>query len=604
LIKENNETEFPLTGYHAFAYATILNEFAFKMDYQEAGALGLFVFPKPTIEFFPPFSAYFSNGNPYATLEFTITRIDFTVQDSLGTTVNCTKGPLSINRSFEMNNISKYITYGYGHPPWQMIPLILQVNVFNNGNTPGLTGNTNLPWRIVGNPTVVMGDVKIFAGNSTSVSALRDWIPGSFINSSFPNTTVNGTKAIILKTPLLTTNSTDTNNFQANFYDNLSLQRIDPRIRGETAWKIAPYTFCRNGTTILSLEGNNDSANPAWGHNTFYKTFGLSPSETSARDIPGDPSPLGYVNEPDYFIANEHSWVFFADKLQTFDSSGNATFNTPNDLGKVPTNVNWRRLRFMPRHLNENARNLIPDWAMLDVLSFSSNNSSVSNLKIAPINPNGDFAVDPTLNNSTISPRNNIPFLVKALEITTTTNFQIGSAIARSSSGANMTFDKVDMSFGGDLNTFRGNATMATILSNNIANTTWSTQNGTWSIWRESRDWPDTSLILPGEITEISGVADYGRRSQYDYEANTTNSGKSIKENEGRLSAFFPGLTLCSNFFTIYAYAQSLDSQGNIDSEALTKTLVEVEITTPATATDPAIYKVKKLFTQPIPLGQ
>ena len=70
------------------------------------------------------------------------------------------------------------------------------------------------------------------------------------------------------------------------------------------------------------------------------------------------------------------------------------------------------------------------------------------------------------------------------------------------------------------------------------------------------------------------------------------------------MSAFFPGLTTCSNFFTIYAYAQALDKTGNIDSEALTKTLVEVEITTPATETDPAEYKVKKLYTQPIPLGQ
>jgi hypothetical protein len=69
------------------------------------------------------------------------------------------------------------------------------------------------------------------------------------------------------------------------------------------------------------------------------------------------------------------------------------------------------------------------------------------------------------------------------------------------------------------------------------------------------------------------------------------------------LAAFFPGLTFCSNFFTISAYAQALDKSGNVDSEALTKTLVEVEITTPATATTSAIYKVKKLYTQSIPMG-
>ena len=44
------------------------------------------------------------------------------------------------------------------------------------------------------------------------------------------------------------------------------------------------------------------------------------------------------------------------------------------------------------------------------------------------------------------------------------------------------------------------------------------------------------------------------------------------------------------------------------DSEALTQTLVEVEIVTAATSngttTTPAQYKVKKLYTQPIPMGE
>ena len=154
-------------------------------------------------------------------------------------------------------------------------------------------------------------------------------------------------------------------------------------------------------------------------------------------------------------------------------------------------------------------------------------------------------------------------------------------------------------------NYFRGNSTnLASTLANNIANRSWSTQNGTWSAWRNARGWPSSTLALPAEITEISGVADYGARSQYVYDNPGITFARSIKENEGRLSAFFPGLTTCSNFFTIYAYAQALDIPGNIESESLTKTLVEVEITSPATATTPAQYKVKKLYTQPIPLGQ
>jgi hypothetical protein len=285
----------------------------------------------------------------------------------------------------------------------------------------------------------------------------------------------------------------------------------------------------------------------------------------------------------------------------------------------------------MPRHRNENTKNLIPDWAMLDVISFSSNDSSRSNLKIAPINPNGSFAMDddPLLNPSpTPSPRNNLAALITPLESSDPNNFKLGSAIARSGAGANMTFDIQDLSVEGDVSAvafnikFRGATTsMATSISSNITSnstTKWSTLNSTWTGWRTSRGWPSTSIVLPGEVTEIRGVADYGPRHQYLFTVPNQNN-RSIKENEGRLSAFFPGLTTCSNFFTIYAYAQAGQLQNKtqpesasnpfiIDSETLTKTLVEVEIVTAATSngttTTPAEYKVKKLYTQPILMGE
>jgi hypothetical protein len=266
----------------------------------------------------------------------------------------------------------------------------------------------------------------------------------------------------------------------------------------------------------------------------------------------------------------------------------------------------------MPRHLNETRNNisLIPDWAMLDVISFSSNNSTSSPIKIAPINPNGNFTYDTGINTAATglpARRNNLPVLIKALEAPQASpNYRLGSLITRSISGGNLTFESFSMAAWD----FCITGNFSNSLSNNITNRTWSTANGTstgnttWSQWRAARAWPNTALVLPGEVTEIGGVADYAR-SQYDF----TNGGyQSIKRNEGRLSAFFPGLTLCSNFFTIYAYAQALDKTGNIDSEALTKTLVEVEIVTPATSsngtTTPATYRVKKLYTQPIPMGQ
>jgi hypothetical protein len=109
-------------------------------------------------------------------------------------------------------------------------------------------------------------------------------------------------------------------------------------------------------------------------------------------------------------------------------------------------------------------------------------------------------------------------------------------------------------------------------------------------------------------VAEIKSVSDYTntpnqdatwRASGYAWDHAAT-----TEQNENRLAAFFPGLTTCSNFFTIFAYAQALDKSGNVDSEHLTKTLVEVEITTPATAANAAVYKVKSLYTQSIPMGE
>jgi len=399
-------------------------------------------------------------------------------------------------------------------------------------------------------------------------------------------------------------------------FENVTLQRIDPRIRGYgnstigySHFVAAPYTFTRNKNYPALLYmggGNNNSEEPALGCNSYsgnssdkYGIQGIRIAELKNRDIPPDPSPLG-TNEPEYFTASIVDWIYFNPKLHAFDYNGNAVFTSPTDLGKVITNLNWRTLRFMPRHLREAAKNLIPDWAMLDLISFSSNNTTISPLKISPINPNGAFACNATLNNATISARNNLAALLKPLELAGNMTdvapaaadrvddpyFSLGSSIVNNLT--TQTFPKVDLvkntgvtvgRAGADgLNPytyFRGTTPFAASISSNITSnstTKWSTTNSTWSAWRTGRGWPSTSLVLPGEVTEIRGVADYSTINQY-------NGGgyRSIKENENRLSAFFPGFTLQSNFFTIYAYAQA----GQLQNK-----------------------KVKKLYTQPIPLGQ
>jgi hypothetical protein len=535
---------------------------------------------------------------------------------------------------------------------------LCQINCFNNGNVPELTGSTSLPFSVVGPVTVELGDIVLRA--SSSADSIRDWVEGSTLN-----TRLGDGVSITLKTPITDTfdnaavgaktrKASDGSlvQYYANsavpfFNNNQTLQRVDPRIKGSSAWLSANYTLCRNSTqnVILNRGGNNDDEVEEYGDNTYWGTrtksntasplynkgIKLRASDTRYDDIPGDPSSFGW-SEPIYFNVSTNGWTHFWPKLHAMDSNKSGLFTCPADLGKVITNFNFRSLRFMPQHKNErintttgNSGQFIPDWAMLDVISFTSNNSTNTNFKLAPININGAFACNSSLNNSNApKPRNNLANLLAPID----SAYILSGSIKLSASSTNMTYNEVNLqdpndwspNYYGIISTlyragvtdarinFRGSTTNGTIANSMTSNMTahlsgnasiqWSqTGNDTWSGWRATKGWPSRSIVLPAESTEIKSVADFNSIGQY-----AANWGF-IKQSEGRLSAIFPGLTTCSNFFTIYAYAQALDKAGNVDSEHLTKTLVEVEITTPATATSAAVYKVKSLYTQSIPMG-
>jgi hypothetical protein len=223
---------------------------------------------------------------------------------------------------------------------------------------------------------------------------------------------------------------------------------------------------------------------------------------------------------------------------------------------------------------------MIPDWAMLDVISFgNSTNANSAFNRMLPVNINGRFHLPGnTTNSSPPAPRTiGLRALAKVLENSSADKIQDSMNPATTSNST-------------DATRFRGNTGNATTIANAIGNMTWSA-NSTWSTRRSTKNFPSTQYILPSEIMEIAGVAD--AVSQTDY----ANSSSHFKWNEGRASALIPAVTTRSSFFTIYAYAQALDKTGNIDSEALTKTMVEVQYNS-------GNYTVKKLYTQPIPLGQ
>jgi len=225
------------------------------------------------------------------------------------------------------------------------------------------------------------------------------------------------------------------------------------------------------------------------------------------------------------------------------------------------------------------------------VITTTSANLTSSNASIKPqirVNPNGKFRV---ATGPTPAPRTvGLKSLVKTIDTTAA----IGSLADPMSGNSTSVGDKIR---------FMGNTGAASeVVAGNIANMTWSSQSA-WNSQRNARSFPIDTYLLPSEVCEIAGVSDVVDQTDY----NNTNS--HFKWNEGRVSAILPGLTTCSSFFSIYAYAQVLDKAGNLESEALTKTMVEVEIPIYSnflpngTIIQPA-YRIKKLYTQPIPLGQ
>ena len=362
-----------------------------------------------------------------------------------------------------------------------------------------------------------------------------------------------------------------------------SVKRIDGRLR------LTANSTSSNSTRAWSASGNsswvkNTALWPApmraASNNATTANAEAYPSVTSGKQIPGDP-PVTTQTDPLYDFPTP-----FSSNLQ-FTSTNTTTpnssvFTSPQELGKVHTNAPHRKLRFTTQHPNEKSittnATTIPDWAMLDVISFGSNVTTVP--LPAPVNLNGKFYV-PSGSLQPAARTAGLESALKALDSAST----IGSPFPPFST-ANTTRSQY----------IGGSGNVSSTIAGNIGNLTWSTGNftsgnSTWSTRRNAANFPANQFVLPAEVTEIRSVSDVLPLDTYT--GNSTN----IKGNEGRLSALFPGATTQSRFFTIYAYAQALDKNFAIDSEAVTKTLVEV---VENTSTTPSTYTVKKLYTQPI----
>jgi hypothetical protein len=408
--------------------------------------------------------------------------------------------------------------------------------------------------RIIGDLTIGIERILLLA-NYNSPLSIRDAISGNDIgNIVIPATDVKRMSWNV---------GSPFSNALVPGNGSITFKRLDARNK-TTRNGTATEAFVLDGNTSITRNGSS-----------YQDNIAPTPDSTSGYDIPGDP----ILSNNSTFLLSSNST---ADKLPPVLDF--PAFSSPADLGKVPTNTLYRSLRMQMQPIDEVS--LTPDWAMLDVISLgNSTDSNNAFNRMLPVNINGRFHLP---GNVTLAPRTiGIQALAQVLENSSADKIQDPMNPATSNST--------------DTTRFRGNTVNATTIVNNIGNMAWSTSSA-WANRRTNKNFPTDQYILPSEIMEIAGVTNEVDQTNY------TNSSSHFKWNEGRASALIPAVTTRSSFFTIYAYAQAgrenpTTNQFEVDSEALTKTLVEVEITTPATASAPAEYKVKKLYSQNLPMG-
>jgi hypothetical protein len=526
----------------------------------------------------------------------------------------------------------------------------------------GLSYNasSNLTIKSISNMRASIKKIRLL-GNFTDNSTIRDWVVGGRDVGDFPIITLSTANLTGFSLPFTANNSTTIN---ATWADpepvpapSQSYGRLDPRLKSVSsmgtpskpwpaysnsasfAW--GPYgnsTWGKNATINkmqgYGFSGETDIAYLGAGGTGLERLFTSDASWTKNNLISGDSLPLnrsGYII--DHFNhtyggwcigdAGIMCWPFMydgSDKYTGFvfsDASGNRVFIGPSDLGTVATNYPWRTLRMQVQPQNEISpldgggsmatQSLIPDWAMLDVISFGMNSTTIPLNSAAHVNLNNKFA---TANGTLTSTRSkSLESLLQSLDNANSSNSKMFRNSYSLTGNFALAFDAKTTCYD-QLGNATSNGTWSQLIASNIGNMTWSPlsfwgSNNTAIMVRNQKKFPTNHLVLPSEVAEIRDIADLVSTNSTTFESSTryTKAARHIKSNELRLSPFFPGATTCSNFFTIYAYAQALDKAGNPDSEHLTKTLVEVEITTPATATSAAVYKVKSLYTQSIPMG-
>jgi len=314
-----------------------------------------------------------------------------------------------------------------------------------------------------------------------------------------------------------------------------SIVKIDPRMRPPTAasqeFQTAPpgRSWMPAATATIGLPN------------------AIGPAAYQDAAIPADPA----------FSADLAKAVFNPDNPPALAlPSGNYTMAA--DLGKVFTGMPWRTLRMQPQPVPEIQAALIPDWVLLDMVDFTSGNTALGS-----VNPNVRYASSGA---SVVGFGSGVRSLLDVL-----TNSSAARTLADPiTTGAELAANAIVPT--GFTNNQSGISNMIVAASQPDEPVSWSAGQNGWLSRRETLGFPTNALLLPSEIAEIDGFADY-------VTADTDRS----KENELRLAALFPGLATKGRFFTIHAVGQALEGGTNAAtpvSTVLLETLVEVDDST------------------------
>jgi len=385
---------------------------------------------------------------------------------------------------------------------------------------------------------VIIDQVKLLAtsGDPTSV---RDWLSGNDVyNALFGSTPgLRGAQFVVPVGPLSGPffAPTTPGALPANPPGQVvTLGKLDPRMRpaldASAPLKTTPPGLSWRREQVASIGAANSS----------------SPADFANQPIPSD-------------RGNVQSIIYNTNlpPILSVTNTNSSFYALAADLGKVFTGFPWRSVRLQPQPASESAARMIPDWVMLDALSFSDGMRALN-----AANPNSQVisAANPVTRRVAPALRSQLDILTnQTLNIVANPTTSGATSIASFTAATARAFQ----TNAGGVRQVAINAQMPNLTASWATNSSWGT--------RRTNDlgFPTNALLLPSEIAEIRGMADF---------VPAANSNSS-KLNEYRLSTLFPGASTQSRFYLITAMGEALQLK-SVDAPAAAKaflqTLVEI----------------------------